>query len=40
MLAILESRLPNDAETELKIAAGEQLKITELRLQKLTTARS
>jgi allantoinase len=35
MLAILESRLPNDAEAELKIAAGEQLKITELRLRKL-----
>jgi allantoinase len=35
MLAILESRLPNDPETELKIAAGEQLKITQLRLQKL-----
>jgi allantoinase len=40
MLAILESRLPNDADTEIKIAAGEQLKITELRLQKLTIARS
>lgn len=38
MLAILESRLPNNAETELKIAAGEQLKITELRLRKLARA--
>jgi 2-oxo-4-hydroxy-4-carboxy-5-ureidoimidazoline decarboxylase len=34
MLAILESRLPNDPETELKIAAGEQAKITRLRLEK------
>jgi OHCU decarboxylase len=35
MLAILESRLSNDAETELRVAAGEQLKITRLRLEKL-----
>ncbi len=35
MLAILESRLPNDPQTELRIVAGEQLKITELRLRKL-----
>ena len=35
MLAILESRLPNDPQTELGIAAGEQLKITKLRLKKL-----
>lgn len=35
MLAILESRLPNDTEAELNIAAAEQLKITELRLKKL-----
>jgi len=36
MLAILESRLPNDRQTELRIAAAEQLKITQLRLQKLS----
>ncbi|HEY2759307.1 MAG TPA: 2-oxo-4-hydroxy-4-carboxy-5-ureidoimidazoline decarboxylase [Pirellulales bacterium] len=35
MLAILESRLTNDPESELKVAASEQLKITLLRLQKL-----
>ncbi|MEO0532163.1 MAG: 2-oxo-4-hydroxy-4-carboxy-5-ureidoimidazoline decarboxylase [Planctomycetota bacterium] len=35
MLAILESRLPNDPEVELPIAAGEQRKITHLRLGKL-----
>ena len=35
MLAILESRLPNDLQTELHLAAAEQLKITQLRLQKL-----
>jgi 2-oxo-4-hydroxy-4-carboxy-5-ureidoimidazoline decarboxylase len=35
MLALLQQRLPNDRTTELNIAAGEQLKITLLRLQKL-----
>ena len=35
MLAILKSRLGNDREQELRIAAGEQAKITELRLKKL-----
>lgn len=35
MLSILESRLPNDEATELGIAAGEQRKITHLRLAKL-----
>jgi OHCU decarboxylase len=35
MLAILRERLHNDPQTELRIAAGEQAKITELRLQKL-----
>jgi len=35
MLATLEQRLHNDPATELKIAAGEQRKITKLRLQKL-----
>lgn len=35
MLAILKSRLGNDPAQELRIAAGEQAKITELRLKKL-----
>jgi 2-oxo-4-hydroxy-4-carboxy-5-ureidoimidazoline decarboxylase len=35
MLALLETRLHNDPETELPIAAGEQAKITRLRLEKL-----
>jgi allantoicase len=35
MLAILESRLTNDAETELRVAAEQQRQITRLRLQKL-----
>ncbi|QDU28281.1 Allantoinase [Anatilimnocola aggregata] len=35
MLALLESRLSNEASTELNIAAAEQLKITLLRLEKL-----
>jgi 2-oxo-4-hydroxy-4-carboxy-5-ureidoimidazoline decarboxylase len=35
MLAILRSRLSNDAEAELRIAAGEQAKITRIRLEKL-----
>lgn len=35
MLALLEARLPNDAETELRIAAAEQAKITRIRLEKL-----
>jgi 2-oxo-4-hydroxy-4-carboxy-5-ureidoimidazoline decarboxylase len=35
MLAILQSRLHNDRETELRIAAAEQAKITRLRLEKL-----
>ena len=35
MLEILEKRLPNDPITELKIAKGEQNKITKLRLEKL-----
>ena len=32
MLDLLESRMSNDAATELRVAAGEQAKITELRL--------
>ena len=35
MLAILNARLQNDPETELRIAAEEQRKITRLRLEKL-----
>lgn len=35
MLAILEARLVNDAEAELQNAAGEQNKITRIRLEKL-----
>jgi OHCU decarboxylase len=35
MLAIIDARLQNDAETELRAAAGEQSKITRLRLEKL-----
>jgi 2-oxo-4-hydroxy-4-carboxy-5-ureidoimidazoline decarboxylase len=34
MLGLLSQRLQNDAHTELLIAAGEQAKITELRLQR------
>jgi 2-oxo-4-hydroxy-4-carboxy-5-ureidoimidazoline decarboxylase len=35
MLALLEERMPNDADKELLIAAGEQEKITRLRLEKI-----
>ena len=35
MLTILKSRINNDAATELKTAAGEQAKITKIRLEKL-----
>lgn len=35
ILSLLEQRLANDAATELRIAAAEQAKITELRLRKL-----
>ncbi len=35
MLEILRSRLPNSPEEEIKIAVGEQAKITRLRLEKL-----
>jgi 2-oxo-4-hydroxy-4-carboxy-5-ureidoimidazoline decarboxylase len=35
MLALLSARLGNDPETELRIAAAEQAKITRLRLEKL-----
>ena len=35
MLALINARMNNDRATELKIASEEQLKITQLRLQKL-----
>ena len=35
MLALLRERLANDPSDELRIAAGEQAKITRLRLEKL-----
>ena len=35
MLAILEARIKNDPKDEILIAAGEQNKITRLRLKKL-----
>ena len=35
MLSILEDRLPNEPDEELRIAAGEQAKITEIRINKL-----
>src|SRR5829696_5291413 len=35
MLEILQSRLPNTPQEEIKIAAAEQAKITQLRLRKL-----
>eukprot|EP00455_Lapot_gusevi_P032474 TRINITY_DN35413_c0_g1_i1.p1 TRINITY_DN35413_c0_g1~~TRINITY_DN35413_c0_g1_i1.p1 ORF type:complete len:200 (+),score=24.45 TRINITY_DN35413_c0_g1_i1:78-602(+) len=35
MLALLEERFPNPLETEILIAAGEQAKITKIRLNKL-----
>jgi len=37
MLAIARARLDHDAETELRVAAEEQRKITRLRLEKLFT---
>lgn len=38
MLGLLKARLPNDEKTELKVAAGEQAKITRLRLEKLLSS--
>jgi 2-oxo-4-hydroxy-4-carboxy-5-ureidoimidazoline decarboxylase len=35
MLDLLQSRMPNDAAAELRLAAGEQNKITKIRLEKL-----
>jgi len=40
MLALLEQRLSNDPATELRVAAGEQARITRLRLEKLFGASS
>jgi 2-oxo-4-hydroxy-4-carboxy-5-ureidoimidazoline decarboxylase len=40
MLALLRDRLPNDAETELRIAAAEQARITRIRLGKLLEVQS
>jgi len=37
LLALLQARLGNDTEVELRIAAAEQAKITRLRLEKLLT---
>jgi 2-oxo-4-hydroxy-4-carboxy-5-ureidoimidazoline decarboxylase len=37
MLSLLRARLGNDPDTELRIAASEQAKITELRLERLAT---
>jgi 2-oxo-4-hydroxy-4-carboxy-5-ureidoimidazoline decarboxylase len=38
LLADLKARLGNDPEKELRVAAGEQAKITRLRLEKLVNA--
>ena len=38
MLALLQARLPNAPEAEIRIAMGEQAKITRLRLEKLIAA--
>lgn len=38
LLVALQTRLTNDPETELRIAADEQARITELRLKGLTTS--
>ena len=38
MLALLRTRMQNDPESELRTAAGEQAKITQLRLTKLVTS--
>jgi 2-oxo-4-hydroxy-4-carboxy-5-ureidoimidazoline decarboxylase len=38
MLALLRERMNNEPEAELRIAAGEQAKITRIRLEKLLTS--
>ncbi len=40
MLALLRQRLANDPAAELRVAAGEQSKITRIRLEKLLAAHS
>jgi 2-oxo-4-hydroxy-4-carboxy-5-ureidoimidazoline decarboxylase len=35
MLELLKQRLSNDPETEIKLAAGEQMKITRIRLERI-----
>ncbi len=40
MLALLRARLPHDPDTELRVAAAEQAKITRLRLEKLRASMS
>lgn len=40
MLALLRQRLSNDPATELRVASGEQAKITRLRLEKMFTPSS
>jgi 2-oxo-4-hydroxy-4-carboxy-5-ureidoimidazoline decarboxylase len=35
MLTLLRERLPHDPRDEIRIAAGEQAKITRIRLEKL-----
>jgi 2-oxo-4-hydroxy-4-carboxy-5-ureidoimidazoline decarboxylase len=37
MLALLQARLPNEPQQEIRVAMGEQAKITRLRLEKLLT---
>jgi 2-oxo-4-hydroxy-4-carboxy-5-ureidoimidazoline decarboxylase len=37
MLSLLEARLPNDADTEIRVAQAEQGKITKLRLETSTS---
>ena len=38
MLALLRGRLKNERETELRVAASEQWRITELRVKKFLNA--
>ena len=38
MLALLDARMPHDPDAELEVAAGEQAKITVIRLNKLLEA--
>jgi len=40
MLDLLQQRLPNEADQEIVIAAAEQCKITDIRLNKLMSAQS